>query len=100
MLGLVRGRLCVGTFVRDGATQLFELFPPAVILTRWGWPSSCSTRVTTLNLAYVTRGLGLGFLRGCFFALLFPFSGIGIDGDGICLWTRIAFFVADFVVFS
>ena len=63
-------------------------FPPVVILTLCGWPSSCSTRVTTLNFGYVTRGLGLLF--GCFFALLFPFSGIDDCGD-VWFWTRIAF---------
>ena len=83
----VRGVLCVGTLLLFG-TWLLNRSPPAVILTR-GWPSSCSARETIVNLGYVTRGLGLdAVLLGCFFALLVPFSGISIDGDGICcFWT-------------
>ena len=79
----VRCVLCVGTLLLFG-TWLLNRSPPAVILTR-GWPSSCSARETIVNLGYVTRGLGLdAVLLGCFFALLVPFSGISIDGDGIC----------------
>ena len=47
-------------------------------------PSSCSARETTLNLAYVTRGLGL--LLVCFLVLFVPFSGIDDDyGDVLLL---------------
>ena len=94
----VRGVLCVGTLLLFG-TVLLNRLPPAVILTR-GWPSSCSARETIVNLGYVTRGLGLdAVLLGCFFALLVPFSGIGIDGDGICcFWKGMANFVANFVL--
>ena len=84
----VRGWLCVGTLLLFGTVLLnFDEFPAAVILTR-GWSSSCLTRWAT-SLGYVTRGLGLGaVLLGCFFALLVPFSGIGINGGGICcFWT-------------
>ena len=76
-----------GVVVRDDATQ-FDEFP--AFLTRLEWPSSCSARETMVDLGYVTRGLGLVVVL---FALLVPFSSIGIDGDGMsCFWTRICRF--------
>ena len=81
MVGFVSERCCC-----SGRCYSISRLPPAVILTRWGWPSSCSTRYAQY-LGYVTRGLGRGaVLLGCFFALLVPFPASVSMNTGMLVW--------------